>query len=221
MVETCGAILYTMIIAGDSWACGEWQIGSGIFPLCVHKGIEQYAIDEGMKVRNLSRGGDSNQDQVNIVANSNVYNEKVFWFITDPLRGLEPTTENPILIAQESLRKTFLAIDRLSIENNCEMYVIGGMCDLEGFVSTDNYNFEVVIPSVNKLLHEDCDILSMYSDIVAAEQVIKNKQYALDVFDQIAKKKTFWKSHPETFPDGGHPGRSAHHYLFEYLKQYM
>ena len=84
--------------------------------------------------------------------------------------------------------KTFLAIDRLSIENNCEMYVIGGMCDLEGFVSTDNYNFEVVIPSVNKLLHEDCDILSMYSDIVAAEQVIKNKQYALDVFDQIAKK---------------------------------
>ena len=102
-----------MIIAGDSWACGEWQIGSGIFPLCVHKGIEQYAIDEGMKVRNLSRGGDSNQDQVNIVANSNVYNEKVFWFITDPLRGLEPTTENPMLIAQESLRKTFLAIDRL------------------------------------------------------------------------------------------------------------
>ncbi len=210
-----------MIIAGDSWACGEWQIVPGDVPICVHKGFEQYAKDEGIKVRNLSRGGDSNQDQVNIVANSNVYNQQVFWFITDPLRDLEATMENPLPLAQESLRKTFLAIDRLSVENNLEIFVIGGLCDIEGFVTTDNFNFEVAIPSVNKLLHEDCNIVSMYGTPMAAERVVKNKTYAVDVLQQIQHKQKFWQSHPDTFPDGGHPGRLAHHYIFEYLKQYI
>ena len=210
-----------MIIAGDSWACGEWQIVPGDVPICVHKGFEQYALAEGIKVRNLSRGGDSNQDQVNIVANSNVYNQQVFWFITDPLRDLEATMQDPLPLAKESLRKTFLAINRWSVENNLEIFVIGGLCDIEGFVATDSFKFEVAIPSVNKLLHEDCDIVSMYGTPMAAERVVKNKTYAVEVFKQIQRKQKFWQLHPDTFPDGGHPGRSAHHYIFEYLKQYI
>lgn len=210
-----------MILAGDSWACGEWQSVLGAVPVCVHKGIEQYSLDEGISIRNLSRGGDSNMDQVNIVANKNVYNQQVFWFITDPLRDLEPTNEDPLELAKQSLRKTFRAIDRLSLENNLEIYVIGGLCDIIESISTTHYNFQVAIPSVNKLLHNDCEALSMYGSPTDAVRVVKNKEYALKVFEQIEKKKEFWNSHPETFPDGGHPGRSAHHFIFEYLKQYM
>ena len=210
-----------MILVGDSWACGEWQIVPGDVPICVHKGIEQYALDEGIKVRNLSRGGDSNMDQVNIISHKNIFNEKVFWFITDPLRDMNPTHANPHEIAKTNLQKVFLAIDRLSIENNLEIYVIGGVCDITGFVSTESYNFDVAIPSVNKLLHADCDIVSMYGTPSDAERVVQNKTYAVEVFDQIQHKQKFWQSHPETFPDGGHPGRSAHHFIFEYLKQYM
>ena len=48
-----------ILLAGDSWGCGEWyHEGAQI----LHKGIEQYLMDDGHVVENLSWRGISNLD---------------------------------------------------------------------------------------------------------------------------------------------------------------
>jgi hypothetical protein len=44
-----------IIITGDSWSCGEWQEMT-----IVHKGLQQYLIDNKFSTINLGKGGDSN-----------------------------------------------------------------------------------------------------------------------------------------------------------------
>ena len=52
-----------IVIAGDSWGCGEWLRGDlrkNVATDIVHGGLAQYLTEDGHTVVNLSQGGASN-----------------------------------------------------------------------------------------------------------------------------------------------------------------
>ena len=65
-------IMTQILLGGDSWACGEWarpEGAPGHVPVeIVHRGIEQYFIDDGFGVVNTAEGGSSNKSAVERLA---------------------------------------------------------------------------------------------------------------------------------------------------------
>ena len=82
----------SILIAGDSWGCGEWDLLPNGKYCVTHKGIEQYFIDNGDIVTNISIGGGTNQNSVFQLQQqlSNMTFNCIIWFQTDPLRDLRP-----------------------------------------------------------------------------------------------------------------------------------
>jgi len=62
-LKTTTPELPLIIIAGDSWGCGEWE-ETDTYPRVVHSGISQYLKDDGYKVLNVSRGGSNINDSL-------------------------------------------------------------------------------------------------------------------------------------------------------------
>ena len=61
-----------ILIAGDSWACGEWRdnhFDSSLKDIILHGGLSQYLRESGHLVTNLGRGGGSNLDSYTQLAN--------------------------------------------------------------------------------------------------------------------------------------------------------
>jgi len=80
-----------IIIAGDSWGIGEWTDGQR-----THRGLEQYLLDDGHSVINLSRGGMSNMSIIDALEQGLKEHkdaDRVIWFQTDPMRELLTSEE--------------------------------------------------------------------------------------------------------------------------------
>jgi hypothetical protein len=79
-----------ILIAGDSWGCGEWPHRSAGLPngVVLHKGLEQYFLDLGFPVTNLSVAGYSNKQSIDALINCTNLDQfdKIYWIQTDPLR---------------------------------------------------------------------------------------------------------------------------------------
>jgi hypothetical protein len=54
-----------LLLVGDSWGCGEWDLHCTSI---LHTGLEQYLLDDGHQVDNISYGGISNLDIVNRIS---------------------------------------------------------------------------------------------------------------------------------------------------------
>jgi hypothetical protein len=209
-----------LIIIGDSWSCGEWATISGKYQI-VHKGVEQYCIDHSIPVKNYSFPAAGNFQHLSLFSDRHITNEKVFWFITCPLRGPDPTRDDPGKLAIKKLHSLFEKIDDLSIRHNLQIYLLGGLCDLDSIdIDVSRYNFDIVIPSISKFLDPQYSASSVFGDLGCAQRVIQDKNYAMDVFDAIEKKFDFFKNSTD-YPDDGHPGRSAHQKIFQFIKQYV
>ena len=79
-----------ILIGGDSWGCGEWGYTNGIYNV-LHKGVEQYFLDDGHSVKNTSRGRSSNNDSIIRIKNElDESTDYIIWFQSDPLRDCRP-----------------------------------------------------------------------------------------------------------------------------------
>ena len=97
-----------IIIAGDSWAAGEWN--NLVIQYVQHAGLAQYLTNDGYQVVNLSRPAGSNYDTWNRLENflmSNPYAkiEKIFVFQTEWERELLLQTKEilPVISAARIL----------------------------------------------------------------------------------------------------------------------
>jgi len=77
-----------IIIVGDSWGCGEWIDGSN-----THRGLEQYLLDDGYEVINLSIPAGSNKSSLQSLKNFLIDGDltnlvKIFYFWTEWHRDL-------------------------------------------------------------------------------------------------------------------------------------
>lgn len=220
-----------ILIGGDSWGCGEWGHIDGKY--CVtHKGLEQYFLDDGHDVTNVSIPGASNIDSTYKFVNESIddgYNYR-FWFQSDPIRDLSPyiNFNNNIRGYDDLVRQYNI---QLSItyhflhKSNTMIYLIGGCSKLNldilkkrcDFNKNLNYNLIPVIDSMTEFLIEGYK----HPDIWCSDW-INSIDDTFEDMDLLLEQKRIQDSLIDNrqyfFPDMGHPNRDGHKMLFEYIK---
>jgi hypothetical protein len=139
----------TIIIAGDSWGCGEWcrnETDYNDYKIS-HLGLTQYLLDLGYLVINLSKPGGSNSDSVDRVDNfltmsTHLNILHVFIFQTEWMRDFrfERLERNKGILVEyvaagysslkmQLMRKFYYELSRISQETKTPIHLIGGCGD--------------------------------------------------------------------------------------------
>ena len=210
-----------ILIAGDSWGCGEWNIDwtKG----CNHKGLEQYLKDDKHDVKNISYAGKSFYD---ILEELNYENEKydyVFVFVTDAHRGIEPNkfwlesyTYEDYQFRWDTNVKSF--VESLDILDIGPIFLLGGLTKCyDRYV--ENTKIKIAIPSIFELIIPS----SKHYDMCFQDYLFKldknniSKQTLHKIWDQVRIFDELFKN-PIMYPDGAHPNREGHYQIYKFLK---
>ena len=143
-----------ILIAGDSWAMGEWpkKQEDGI----QHKGLEQYLLDDGHDVVNISQAGDTPTVILDCLKTQQTIYDYVFVFLVEPFAEMKGEHfwdkklkyEDYYTRHKNRLRSFVKSIDTLNLG---PVKLIGGSakCLPEYIAETD---IQIAIPSVIELL---------------------------------------------------------------------
>jgi hypothetical protein len=151
-----------IFIAGTSWARGEWQ-----GPRLVHKGLEQYFIDDGYTVINSSRPR-STHAEVNLYLDkslSQYYKDGdiILWIQADPLStiiGPNRDKNNKLSNLSQALQNTgslskliadqkkviFTELNQTALKYKTTILCIGGPYNISSAIE-DYSNLKSLIPS--------------------------------------------------------------------------
>lgn len=218
-----------LIIAGDSWGCGEWGDDEDSNYTVLHKGLEQYFTDIGVEVENLSAGGISNRTVCfrleSFLKKYPNYDGNIIWFQTDSIRDYFPynilkeniTFENLLQYQDAGLKNTYTRLDAL----NRKILCLGGATKLNLDLISSYKNLQPTIPSIPEFIFNDYTHPIIWtSDWVN----LINKQFSLDcidkflyykkIQDQLAEKEIYQEFF---WPDGNHPNRHGIKKVFDYL----
>jgi hypothetical protein len=236
-----------IVIAGDSWACGEWSDnrtnGHGIS----HPGLSKYLSELGYLVINLGKPGGSNihsADRVNdfLTMSTHLNISHVFVFQTEWIRNIKLEDKEFLVkdvatgylnLKMRHISRFYYRLSEISQLSKTPIHLIGGCSDtiwLDKF-SQEYPGLSVCCQSLTNLLltgnHRIEDsvhaIMSKNSekDIVYLKNNIDSKdlELLLDDIDKGNQRLTTWNQHKSFFwPDGVHANRTAHGILFEFLK---
>lgn len=213
-----------IVIAGDSWGCGEWGEHPEKGYSLLHQGIEHYLKNLGLNVVNLSLPGGSNSFATYRLSNFNLtVNDKIIWFQTDPIRDLRPYNTNftniiknydSFIKEQNSLLdSTYKKLNDLNISICC----IGG-CSKLNLVLLQKYNNLIpLIPSAIQFFYPDYN----HPDIWTSEWInYITANCTLDFIEpQKLKQDLLYENEYSEFfyPDGKHMNRKAHKVLTDYI----
>ena len=232
----------TIVIAGASWGCGEWN-GS----IISHLGLTQYLIDSNYQVINLSQPGGTNKDSSERVSDFLRVNKHlqifcVIVFQTEWLRDV--FKESPKTLANDLksgylglkgrlISRFYYHLSQASVKNNIPIYIVGGCSDT---LWIDKFEIEypglhIACQSLTNLLingdHRNPDPVNGLFAINSeseVEYIKKNINSAdlellLEDINTGHQRLTLWSTNKEYFwPDGCHANRQAHQILFEFLK---
>ena len=209
----------TVLIAGDSWGCGEWSVEDGPATRVIHRGLEQFLIDYGCSVTNLSEGGSTNftQAQKLVLELNHTKPDVVIWFQTDPMRDLGSLNSDTfpkdlaemIVAQQQRLDTVYEKLNNLGIPIHC----IGGASKLDETLLVKYSNLKPIIPSIIEMFggtHPVCWISSWIQ-----LDSLKFSDKLLSELDEVAA--TTFLPREWFYPDGVHPNREAHYRIFEYM----
>ena len=225
-----------ILIAGDSWACGEWLEHS-----VIHGGLTDYLIDQHYKVINLGRPGGSNDDSITRIEdflnlNKNIIIKNIIVFQTEWTRSNILDIDSEYTSLREGIiSKFYYNLSRLSTKFNTTTHIIGGCSDT---IWIDL--FEINYPGVNVACqsftnliltnnHRICSpVYSLMTNNNTNSDKIEyfkkqfnqyNLKLLLDDIDQGHARLDIWSKNKEFFwPDGVHPNRAGHKILFNFLK---
>jgi hypothetical protein len=234
-----GMMSKIIIIAGDSWGCGEWKSNN-----ISHSGITKHLIESGQFVINLSQPGGSNTQSADRVTNflkvnSHYQVSKIIVFQTEWTRDI--FAEDVILVSEDSkhgyhylknrmISRFYYKLSTASLENNIPIYVVGGCSDTIWFdkFAIEYPGVEIICQSLtNLLLNNNHRNLDPVHSVFTNEQVItyikKHTNIDLELLLQKVNKGQQrlkqWETNKKYFwPDGVHPNQFAHTKLFEFLK---
>tara|TARA_Y100001972_G_scaffold124249_1_gene173022 strand:- start:2186 stop:2851 length:666 start_codon:yes stop_codon:yes gene_type:complete len=210
-----------ILLAGDSWGCGEWNIDwkKG----CNHRGLEQYLKDDKHDVKNISEGGFS---FYNILEKLNYENEKhdyVFIFVTDAHRDVvynkfwvKNYTYEDYLFRWDINIKAF--VESLDTLNIGPIFLLGGLTKCYNKYVKDT-KIKIAIPSIFELIvpeskHYDMCFHDNY-DTLNTKNI--NKETLGKVYEQTQILDNLL-SNPIFHPDGQHPNREGHYLIYKFLK---
>ncbi len=219
----------SILIAGDSWGCGEW-LDSFLHGrnILAHTGIEQFLKDDGHDVVNASATGQSNKVVVGrlIDALSKKNFDYIFWIQTDPLRDLRPNYFHPLSklrtvddfyqLGNSLLEPTYERLNSLGVPIHC----IGGLGKLNLELMKDKENLIPFIPCVVELVIDNYvryplafsdwldDIPKEFEEL---DELVRLK-HEYDKWYTDEPFKTFF------YPDGRHPNREAHKRIYEVIR---
>ena len=240
------SVLDNIIIAGDSWGCGEWSTsGNGQPGRVLHKGLEQYFIDVGKQVYNCATGGFSNTNSIDALREALLTQppSTVFWIQSDPIRDLRPfwrlpESETPYKNLTEEIAKHngFESLCRSLIskhyqalnELGVEIHLIGGKRDIDVDLLEGLNNLKPTVPSWTHLLvghiekYQNLFPVSTMSDYTVANIDLESYNIELRhrVVDEMHRASLCWGIYDEQMifhPDGQHPNREGHRVLFDYI----
>ncbi len=237
-----------VLLAGCSWACGEWKdhrTRNPWTPDVEHHGLAQYLRQDGYSVINLGQPAASNQKNLNHIRawqtqNINQQVSNVLIFQTEYTRE---TTDDYLedfatVTAAAELQQTwshkfYQQLSKLSRQFGCPVTLIGGCSDT---LDDDEVNKfpglrigcqSLVSLVLNQNPRVDTPVMSWYGDI--AEPVVKKLKQKLDAkelskfLDMIdighQRMDLVMKSREFFWPDGAHPNRLAHRVLYDHLTQ--
>jgi len=219
-----------ILIAGDSWGCGEWGWDSNGYYVVTHKGLEQYFTDDGFTVTNISEGGIGNNTVIlnlkKFLLSNPDYSGHIIWFQSDPFRDLRPyetftvdytTYEGLIDKLNQLLLETYNQFNSF----NKKILCLGGVSKLNLKLILPFNNLVAAIPSIPELLLPDYQ----HAEIVFSDWYnLIDRQFSLDDLDKLLYNKQLQDSlidYKDLFwPDGSHPNRVGHKKIFEYLIEY-
>jgi hypothetical protein len=229
-----------IVIAGDSWGCGEWNDGS-----ISHPGLTQYLLDSGYQVFNLSQPGGTNKYSAERVAsflevNAHYQISKVIVFQTEWSRDIF-AEDNPVVfedlkhgyydLKSRMMTRFYHTLSTASLKINVPIYIVGGCGDtiwLDKF-ATEYPGVKIACQSVtNLLLNNDHRTPDPIHAILTDEQPIDyikkhfntaDLELLLEDIDTGYQRLTTWNTNKEYFwPDGAHLNQFGHKSLFEFLK---
>jgi hypothetical protein len=220
------------LITGDSWSQGEWALASSKKPknyIVVHKGLEQYMLDNGHIVTNVGRGGIDNCESL-YQAIQALWSDidHLIFFHTDVLRSCDPTefqTDLPMDLVKKYQTWNINQLSTIRKDNpNLKITVIGGCGKFDPGITS---YWDYCVPSVTELLvpwYVDNPFFNSNSwsqfilDSSANKLSTEYKSQILEIEELIASKTQCWDNNKDLFyPDGIHPNRHAHKMLFEHL----
>jgi len=245
-----------ILIAGGSWACGEWlrldirgndPALAGLNGVS-HKGLEQYLIDNGHNVYNISTPGASNTFIKSAIINhlkslslkNNKNPDKIIVFQSSYIRDYQfrfdedwTNVTEANTLAHVWLARFYSALSEISKLYDVPIYLIGGCSDIMWLDQ-----FEDIYPGlhiacqsmVNLIVNKDHrvrdPVLAWYiNDELSFVEELKKTLSAdkledlFNLFDVGIERQNLLDLHPEYFfPDGVHPNRVGHKILYDFLK---
>ena len=235
-----------VLIAGDSWGCGEFIPHTNHI---AHGGTAEYLRAHGLDVRNLSMPGGSNLDACERVRNYLAYNSNempkilaiLFWqteFYRDIRLLKQADQDKEIQLGYKKFKDRFIVkpyyeLSYISQQWSIPVYVLGGSSDacLYDNFDKDFSGVKIVCQSlVNYLIHDE----PMIQQPVYAEFInglideflsITKPHCSTQDLEQLVVDMDLGQLRiqqmalaPDLFwPDGIHPNRFAHKKIFELL----
>jgi hypothetical protein len=232
------------LIAGDSWACGEWGYNKERDNSLTHPGLGQFMCDHGCLAVNIGIPGGSNSQSAKQVENFLSYNKHlkisaVLVFQTEWSRDIKFQKQDFIqqcirqgyVFLRDQLIKTFYEeLSRSSSTFGIPIWLIGGCSDTLPTEQIDNKfsGLKVLCQSMTNLLLAENHVVSdpVYSYDLSPVTEYKKKFTNIDVeffiqdIEKGINRQKLWKSNRRYFfPDILHPNRKGHKSLFEFVNQ--
>lgn len=221
-----------ILIAGDSWGCGEWSDEHLPFNLSLHNlglthnGLEQYLRDENFIVKNLSEPGCANQIIYRRLYFELKYNpnywDKIIVFQTTPTRDLpwenskKFSYDDLIITLDTFLNKFYIALNNL----NYPIDILGGCSKVNTGLIAKYENLQSSIPSILEFLIPGFNQPRIWTDIL---QIIDKKNYSTETLEKIINETEILFNLSNLSPyfekEPYHPDRLAHKNIFEFLKK--
>jgi len=240
-----------IIIAGDSWGCGEVGVLDDTGPFVqfgtvTHPGLEQYLQDDGYKVINLSVGNASNTDVWNQLNNSlNTLNcvgkvsdiDRIFVFQTEWHRCYRRTLPLNSVIDIDYIRRIisgyYYRLSGLAQKYNVRIGLIGGCSDvlwLDEFEKEYPGVFIACQSMINLCLNNNHRIENPLLDLLPDLDIVdnmkannfKNTEFLLAQLTETSERTYNMSQCPQFFaPDFVHANRFAHQKLFGILREVL
>jgi len=240
-----------IIIAGDSWGCGEVRVSNNTisdlkFGTIAHTGLEQYLKDDGYNVVNLSVGNASNTDIWNQLNNSlstlNCVNklsdvQNIFVFQTEWHRCYRRTLPLDGVIDSDYIVRLMSAyyyrLSALALKFNVRIGLIGGCSDvlwLDQFEKEYPGVFIACQSMINLCLHDNDRTENPLFDLIPDLPIIdkmksnnfKNTEFLLAQLTDTSERIDNMKQCPQFFaPDFVHANRFGHQKLFDILREVL
>ena len=209
-----------ILIAGDSFGCGEWKDGQ-----LTHQGLSRHLMEQGHLVQNLSIPGGHHMQIVDSLQRHKIKKQYdfIFVFFTDVLRNVDPLTFWADLDDINFYRARYANDKKYFLKEynrlKKKIYFIGGLSMITNEDVKDFKYLEIAHPSFYTLIEPSFKhpYSTWYEHLFPTipSNISKKLLYQID---KEYREQEKIKNH-QYLPDGIHPDRHAHYALYEYLKK--